>query len=142
MPTMQNQSFLDFELCDEAVSVHSEPVDIDVIDLTMTKVASCDKVVVGKDICYTVTIVNNSDVEIDGTFRDPLDENVEYVTGSFKVTVGEDHPIEENPTISPENVMTYPITIPADETVVIEFCVKVASVPTDHEGDDEGDDQP
>jgi len=140
MPLMQNQTFLDFELCEEAVSVESGITEVDVIDLRISKQASCDMVVVGKDVCYTVTIVNNSDVSLDVTFRDPLDVNAVYVEESFTITVGSGQPVQVEPTIDPvTNIMTHPITIPAGETVVVEFCVTVKLPDEDNGGGDDGD---
>jgi len=143
MPIMQNQTFLDLELCEESITINSDIVDVDVIDLTLTKEASCNMVIVGKDVCYTVTIVNNSDVALDTTFRDPLALNTTYVEDSFTVKVGDEEPVGETPSIDGDNVMTHPLTVPANETVVVEFCVTVdsATPPEPEPGDDEGDDQ-
>jgi len=138
MPIQENKIFLDLTLCNQAVSAESPPATTDVIDLQITKVSNCEYAVVGGNICYTTTIVNNSDVDfVDGEmggiiFRDPLTSNLEYVLGSFEYTIGSEPPVQDDPVVDPiTNVLTYDsLEIPAGETAVVTFCVKVVSVPT------------
>jgi len=136
MATLGNQTFLDLELCSEGVSVPSNTVTTDIIDLQITKAASCPYMVVGGEICYTVAIVNNSDIDFDDTgtdslgqitFRDPLDSNLSYVPDSFTVDTG-DGPEPAIPDVT-AGVITYDFNIGAGETVLISFCVKVESAP-------------
>ena len=140
----ENLAFADIELCDEAVSVASEPAEVDIIDLQVTKTADCQYAVVGGKICYTVTIFNNSDVNFVGDreddemggviFRDPLTSNLEYIPGTFTYTIdcGEPDPtpVQVEPNIDTDNVMTYDsLEIPAGCTAIVKFCVKVKSAP-------------
>ena len=135
MPKQQNQLFVNLELCETPVSIGSEVAETDIIDLQVTKVSACPYAVVGGNICYTATIVNNSDVDfITGEFgaleiSDPLASNVEYVEGSFEYTIGSGEPVQVEPNIDVSNVMTYDIEIPAGETAVVTFCVKVLCLP-------------
>jgi len=118
-----NQTFLDLELCEEAVTVSSNQVETDIIDLQITKTASCNVAVVGGTICYLITIFNNSEVDLeDILFRDPLAPNLTYKVGSFEV-----NGTPETPTII-GNELQYVLTIPAGETVEIDFCATVTSV--------------
>ena len=123
-----NQTFLDLELCEEAVTVQSNQVETDIIDLTIVKSASCNVALVGGKICYKVTITNNSDVDLEYImFRDPLAPNLTYIEGSFEVDG-----TPQTPTIV-GNELQYELTIPAIEEdeppvpVVITFCVTVDS---------------
>jgi len=116
-----NQSFLDLELCQEAVTASSNTVETQILDISLIKEASCGYVIAGGKLCYTVKIVNNSDMELtDVVFRDPLPDNLTYVEDSFVVD-GE----EETPTMDGDNVLIYTLTVPPNSTVVIEFCVIV-----------------
>ncbi|MCL2796708.1 MAG: DUF11 domain-containing protein [Firmicutes bacterium] len=119
MATLENTSFLDLDLCEEAISVESNEVVTTVIDLSIVKEASCAYVILGKNICYTVTVTNNSDVELlDVMFRDPLPSGLVYVEGSLEV---DGTPVEPA-TTSPD--LTYLLeSVPAGgEPVVITFC--------------------
>lgn len=125
MATLGNTTYLDFDLCEEGVSVESNQAEVNIIDLSLTKVASCSRAVVGGRICYTITISNNCGEEIeDVTFRDPLDSNLEYITGSFEIDG-----VPTAPTSTAGGVIIYtPMTIPID-TTVITFCVRVLGLP-------------
>ena len=125
---MTNQSFLDLELCNGAVSAESNIIETEIIDLQIEKEASCAYAIVGGRICYTVTVTNNSDHSFDDsglgmlTFRDVLASNVRYIDGTFQID-GND----ATPTIDADNVMTYTFEIPPHESVVITFCVRVVA---------------
>jgi uncharacterized repeat protein (TIGR01451 family) len=138
MPTQENKVFLDITLCNEAVSTASNIVETNIFDLQVTKKSNCPYAVVGGKICYTVTIVNNSDVDfIIGEyeagciiFRDPLANNLEYIGGSFEYVIGSGEPVKVEPDIDSNNVLTYNcLEIPAGKTAIVTFCVKVKSVP-------------
>jgi len=140
MPIQNNKIFLDLTLCNQAVSAESEIAETDVIDLQITKVSNCEYAVVGGNICYTVTIVNNSDVDfIEGDdemggiiFRDPLSLNLKYVLDTFEYKIGAADPVQVNPDVDPiTNVLIYDsLEIPAGITAIVTFCVKVVSAPT------------
>ena len=132
MGTLGNHSFLDFNLCEEAIVVQSESVETEVIDITIKKEASCGFVIKGGKICYTITIDNKSDVELeDVTFRDPLDQNLTYEEDSFEV---DGHKVQ--PEIE-DNVITHKLNIPAETIIEIKFCA-IAFKP-EEEGDDDND---
>jgi len=121
---LTNQSFLDLELCEEVATASSNIVETEIIDLNMIKEANCGYAVVGGKICYTITITNNSAIElVDVVFRDPLPNNLTYVEGSF--TVDDD---SQTPIIDANNVLSYTLTIPSSSTLVIKFCTTVGNV--------------
>ena len=123
MPLLTNTTFMDFTLCGDAVSVQSTPSEVDIIDLQITKVAACAYAVVGGEICYTVTIFNNSETELtDVLFRDPLAANLEYVEESFEV----DGDAEEPTIVGNELQYTFD-TIAPGATIEVEFCVTVSA---------------
>ena len=135
MAQFSNQSFLDLELCDSAVSVESNEVVTDIIDLTIEKEADCNMAVIGGTICYTVTIKNNSDIELETIFRDPLASNLVYVQDSFTVD-GE----PQTPTYdAASHVLSYPLTLDPHCEVVIRFCVKVYAPTNDLNDEDSSD---
>jgi len=150
MAKQQNQVFAEIELCGEAVSAQSQVSEVDVIDLTINKEADCAYVLVGGNICYTVTITNSSDVdfandELGGViFRDPLASNVTYVENSFNYTINDGspdpQPVYVEPSINADNVMTYDnIELEAGHSAVVKFCVKVNQMPS--ADDDDTDDE-
>ena len=116
---------LDFDMCRDAISVQSNPADTEIIDLQVTKSASRTAVFVGDNICYTVTVFNNSDVDLEElAFSDVLMSNLAYVEGSFEVDG-----VAVTPTISPDNELSYLIPLVAGgATVVVTFCVTVTSL--------------
>ena len=126
MPQFTNQSYLDLELCESPVCIESNTVTTDIIELTIEKQADCNMTVIGGTICYTVTIKNNSDIELETVFRDPLASNLVYITGSFMVDGQHRTPSYDEQT----HVLSYPLTLEPHCEVVIRFCVKVYS-PTD-----------
>jgi len=145
MSTILNQIFADVNLCGEAVSVQSEVVTTDVINLTVEKEASCKFVLVGHDLCYTVTITNDSDVDFTTEegglggiiFRDPLASNLTYVADSFNYEIDGGEPVFVEPAIDGNNVMTYDsIELEAGQTAVVKFCVTVGLPATDNENGD------
>jgi uncharacterized repeat protein (TIGR01451 family) len=120
MTTLDNQTFLDLELCGDAVTIDSNEVVTEILDIKITKSASCPYTVIGGTICYTVVIENNSDVElVDVVFRDPLAPGLTYATGSFKVNGASEVPEYDN------NILSYILTLPPNSTITIEFCVHV-----------------
>ena len=131
MATLGNITFLDLDLCEETVTIESNEVEVDIIDVEIKKEADCAYAVVGGQICYTITIENRSEVPFNDPaigpgqlfFRDPLDENLEYVQGSFTV---DGH--QRTPTVT-NNEISYHLDVPATSTVIVRFCVKVLSVP-------------
>ena len=139
MSTVLNQTFADVTLCGETVFAESQVVTTDVINLTVEKEASCQYVLVGGRLCYTVTITNDSDVdfttgELGGViFRDPLAENLTYIPGTFEYTIdcGQPDPVppvQVEPTINSDNVMTYDsLQIPAGCKAIVTFCVTVGA---------------
>jgi len=147
MPNQENQAFIDLTLCGDAVSVQSDVVETDIINLTVDKVANCEYALLGGNICYTVTITNDSDVDfIEGTdemgglkFRDELTANLSYVENTFNYTIFDiddpdpeppHDPVFVEPDIDSDNVMTFePLELSANQFVVIKFCVKVDRMP-------------
>jgi len=101
----------------------SNIVETEILDITMTKTTGCPLAMVGREVCYTITITNNSPVDVDAmAFRDELDERVIYKDGSFIVDG-----VAQEPEII-DNVIQCNIDVPMGETVVITFCVTVIGV--------------
>ena len=97
----------------------SEEVSTQIIDLQIIK-TTCPYALVGQEICYTITITNNGDIDAFGVvFKDVLADNMTYVMGSFEVDG-----IFYTPAIA-ENVIQYRIDIYAGIPITIKFCVKV-----------------
>jgi len=107
--------------CEGPFVFESNTVETKILDITLTKVASCSAVAVGKRLCYIITAENNSEIDLDGiVFRDELESGQTYVEGSFEVN---QDPVE------PEvlgNLVRHTLDIPAGETVEIKFCVTVS----------------
>ena len=96
----------------------SETVQIQIVDLQITK-QSCPYALVGKDICYVVTIINNSNIDMQGLlFVDELAPGISYVSDTFTVD-GE----SQTPMIA-DNIIQHPIDIGAGGLVEITFCVR------------------
>ena len=131
MEKLGNTTFLDFELCEQTVTIESNEAEVDIIDVEVKKEADCAYAVVGGQICYKITVENRSEVQFGDPdlgpgqlfFRDPLDKNLEYVQGSFTV---DGH--QRTPTVI-DNEINYYLDAPAMSTVIVRFCVKVLSVP-------------
>jgi len=130
---LENRTFADVTLCGQTVSAQSELVSTDIINLTVEKAASCDYVLVGGRLCYTIVITNDSDVDfIEGQdelgkiiFRDPLADNLTYVTDSFTISINGGTAVPATPTLV-GNVLTYDgIELEAGQFATVVFCVIV-----------------
>jgi len=105
--------------CVGPLTFNSNEVETKIVDLAIIK-QTCRYALVGKDICYTITATNNSDVDMFGVlFSDEIPENTTYIIGSFEVDDVPQTPMMAN------NTIQYPINIPAGESVNIRFCVHV-----------------
>jgi len=87
---------------------------------------TCPYVLAGGNICYTITVTNNSDVDVLGVlFNDEIPVNTEYITGSFRVND------EVQTPMMADNIIQYPIDVLANgsegDSVKIDFCVKVST---------------
>jgi len=136
---IKNKASLNLELCGEEFEIESNETEAEKIKITVEKSQSCNFVLVGEKIKYTVKITNDSCVEIeDVVFKDELDDCVEFVAGSFTVDGKHVTPVIR------DGVLKY--TIPKLEpcqTVVITFEVKVEDCGSPcgkKDGDDKGDD--
>ena len=100
----------------------SNDVETDIVDLQIIKEV-CPYALLGQDICYTVTVLNNSNIDITGLlFSDELADNLTYVAGSFEVDGNFETPMMA------DNIIQYPIDIMAGGEVIIKFCVRMALV--------------
>jgi len=98
----------------------SNDVETKIVDLQIIK-QTCPHVLAGRDICYSVTVVNNSDANMSGIlFSDQLDESVVYVAGTFEIDGEFVIPMMAG------NTIQYPIDISTDKPTIIKFCVRVA----------------
>jgi len=113
-------------ICDGPFNFESNEVETQILDIAITKIASCDAVLVGGKICFTFAITNNTSNNLEGiVFRDELDENVRYIQDSFEVDG-----VQQEPDVL-GNLIRYSMDISAGgEPVEIKFCVEVISVPT------------
>jgi len=99
----------------------SNETQTEIVDLDLVK-TSCPYTIKGKDICYTVTASNNSDIDIERLlFSDKLPDSTVYVPYTFFVD-GE----SQTPMMA-DNTIQYLLNIPAGESVEIKFCVRVES---------------
>ena len=120
MSKIENTSELDIEACEETVVVTSNTVDIDVLDLTVVKTASCGFAVQGGTVTFCTTIQNSSKTEIkDAVFHDALNSRLTYVANSFIVN-GTHH----TPTIKGQTI-EYKLTLPKNSKTTICFKVKI-----------------
>ena len=100
----------------------SNEASIEILDLRINK-QSCPYVVKRKNICFTVTAINNSNTDVFGIrFSDELEPSLEYVSGTFQIDGELVAPLVVN------NIIQCPIDIPAGESVEIQFCVKVLKI--------------
>jgi len=132
--TQENKVYLDIELCDESVAVESEVNETEVLDLDVVKEADCQYAVYGGQICYTVTITNDTDHTFGNhaddfstlVFRDVLADNLEYIDGSFTYQIGTGPIVDDEDPDYQNNTLTFgDWEIPPHTTVIVRFCVKV-----------------
>ena len=118
-----NQAGVDIELCDGTHTIESNIVEAEPIHIRVEKEQSCDRVLVGEKIQYTVKVINECGPEVhDLLFKDALDECTRFVEGSFMV---DDHP--ETPELL-VNTLTFVIdTLESCDMVTIAFEVEVTA---------------
>ncbi|MCL2847063.1 MAG: hypothetical protein FWE38_05280 [Firmicutes bacterium] len=87
MPSkIENQAELDVQFCGESLTVESNTVVANRLDVVMVKTQSCDYFMKGSIVTFCVEIKNNGNpLELPMVFRDKLYGYVEYVDGSFTV---------------------------------------------------------
>ncbi|MCL2599211.1 MAG: DUF11 domain-containing protein, partial [Firmicutes bacterium] len=74
-----------FDLCDEAIIVASNEAVVEIVDLQIVKEADVPYTVVGKTICYTITVTNHSALNIETLFTDEIQSYLTYIDASFLV---------------------------------------------------------
>jgi len=116
-----NKASVDIELCDMMRTIDSNTVEAEAINIKVVKEQSCDKVLVGENLKYTVKIINEcGPVVHDLLFKDTFDECTKLVEGSFTV---DDHP--ETPDVH-ENTLSFWIDkLESCDIITITFEVKV-----------------
>ena len=132
---LENEAFVDILLCEDAVAVASEPSEVEVLELDVTKEADCPYTVYGGRLCYTVTIRNNTEHTFgteEGdfsplTFRDILAPNLTYIPSTFTYSINGGVAVPAIPTMSGNTISfnSWPASIEEDSTVTIRFCVQV-----------------
>ncbi|MCL2755498.1 MAG: hypothetical protein FWE45_00385 [Firmicutes bacterium] len=102
--TVPNFAQWDVTDCDGiTTTMSSNTTTVEVVDVEITKTASCSWVLKGGVISYCVTLSNQSDIDlVDTLFRDTLNSRLVYVTGSFTVDGVETTPLTSGQTISYE----------------------------------------
>ena len=81
-----NTAGVEIELCDGKHTIESNTVEAEAVNIKVEKEQSCDKVLVGEKLKYTVLIINECGTEVhDLLFRDTFDECTIFVKGSFTV---------------------------------------------------------
>jgi len=122
MSKIDNTSSLDVDVCEESVTISSNTVDVEIVDLEIVKTVNCPWTVTGGTLRFCTAITNPSeDIDIeDALFHDTLNGRLTYVTGSFTV---DGHPA--TPTVSGQSIEYVIPEIPAGETVTICFDVTV-----------------
>ena len=120
MSKINNTSELEVEACGEMMTIHSNEVEVDVIDLRVVKTV-CPLTFAGGTIQFCTEITNPSDYPISpAVFRDVLDPRLTYIQGTFLVN-GE----PRTPTVT-NNKLEYVIpVIEPHSTVLICFKVRV-----------------
>ncbi|MCL2675435.1 MAG: hypothetical protein FWE84_02435 [Firmicutes bacterium] len=111
MSIVENISQLDVEACEETVVIESNEVEVEIVDLTLTKTVSCEFTFPGGVLTFCTLIENESEREIeDALFRDALDDRLTFIAGTFTVNGVPTTPVYENntleyliPLISPES---------------------------------------
>ncbi|MCL2846470.1 MAG: hypothetical protein FWE38_02145 [Firmicutes bacterium] len=97
----------------------SNITETEILDIKISK-DTCRYTIAGRNICYTITAINNGDVTLyELLFSDALPENTQYVIGSFTVDGTPHIPMMAN------NTIQYPITLEPNIPVIIKFCVAV-----------------
>jgi len=125
--TLTNQSSLDLELCNAEVTIVSNEIEVNELDLTMTKTADCAYFVVGSVITFCVEIANGSDIELEDLhWYDVLDDRFTYVDDSFTVDGQPETPTIEGQEIS-WDIDTLGTAAEQPTTTTICFQVKVGA---------------
>jgi len=105
--------------CFGSFEFESNQVTTEIIDIEITK-STCQFVLSGKDICYTIIATNYSDIDFNNLlFSDELDSNVTYVPNTFLVNGDQKTPMMA------DNTIQYLINIPSGDSVEMKFCVRV-----------------
>ena len=116
-----NIALVELELCGKKETVESNETETNIVKLIVTKEAGCKFVLAGGDIAYTVKIKNDSDIALcDLEFKDTLDNNTQFVAGSFKV-----NGVTKTPHVTGHTISYLIDEIEAGETITITFEVKV-----------------
>lgn len=106
-----NQSSLDFDLCEEPVTIISNETEANELDLQIIKSQSCDYFVPGSVITYCVDVINNSDVTLENLlWHDTLDPRLLYIWDSFTVDGEPEDPLHYTIILHPE--LGLPVHIP------------------------------
>lgn len=118
---IKNKACIELELCGKKETVDSNETETEIIKLEVKKEANCKYVIAGGCIEYTITICNDSDVNLcDLEFKDILAHNTEFKQGSFKV-----NGISKVATVF-NNILSYKIAeLKENGEIVITFEVKV-----------------
>ena len=115
-----NRASLEVELCDHTHIIESNPVEAEAINIKVEKTQSCDKVLVGGVIKYTIKIISECGEAEDLLFKDIIDDCTRFVDDSFTVN-GK----REKPNVK-DNILTFKIDkLESCETITITFEVEV-----------------
>jgi len=117
-----NTSMLDVADCeDNTTTIINNTSAVEIVNLELTKEASCDWVLPGGIVSYCVTINNPSSMDfLDTVFRDTLTSRLSFITGSFTV-----NGVSQTPTVV-GNTIEYGLDILANQEVVICFRARVS----------------
>ena len=82
-----NRAFLEFPLCDRRHEIESNAVRLELVDVEIHKQGpECNLVTVGEIVQFNIAIRNNSAIELQNVeFRDPLNQALRFVEGTFCV---------------------------------------------------------
>jgi len=134
---LENEALVDIMLCGDAVAVTSEPSEVEVLELDVTKEADCSYAVYGGQICYTATITNDTEHTFGTgaddfstlTFRDVLAPSLTYIADSFTYSINGGAPVPATPVYDQAtNTLSFngwPASIQPNSTITIRFCVRV-----------------
>jgi len=118
---IKNTATLELELCGHKRTIESNETETNIVKLDIKKETNCKFVLAGGVVLYTITISNDSDVDLhDLEFKDTLANNTKYLTGSFKV-----NGVYVDPDVSGATLNYHIDKIKDNEDITITFEVKV-----------------
>ena len=116
-----NQSSIEVELCDGTHIIEGDIIEAEAVHIKIEREQSCGKALVGKNIKYTVKVINACGSEVDDIiFKNTFDKCTIFVEDSFYVD-GD----RETPEVVDNHLKFKLDTLGRGETITITFEVEV-----------------